>query len=66
MFEGRKYLSISKDLEHVSIKSVHCFIIPSEDLLLYGAEVQGVRDLLIIVSIPGTQAGVILGHYLLN
>lgn len=51
-----KYLSISKDLKHVGIKSFHGFVISSEDLLLYGAEIQGVRDLLIIVSISGTQS----------
>lgn len=58
MFEVSKYLSISKDLEHVGIKSFHCFVMPNEDLLLYGTEVQGVRDLLVIVSVPGTQSSV--------
>jgi hypothetical protein len=56
-----KYLSIPKDLKHVSIESLHCFVIPNEDLLLYGAEIQGVRDLLIIVSISGTQSKPLVG-----
>lgn len=55
---SEKYLSIPKDLKHVSIKSLHCFIITNEDLLLYGRKIQGIRDLLIVLSIPGTESQV--------
>lgn len=64
MFEvSEKYLSIPKDLEHVSIKSFHRLIITSKDLLFYGAEIQGIRDLLIVFSISKIPRSGVLIQY---
>lgn len=47
------YLCIAEHLEHICVERFNSLVVASEDLLLYGAQVQRVRHLLIVLAVPG-------------
>lgn len=52
-FDGiASYLSIAEYFEHVGVKRLNGLVVPSEDLLLNGAQVQRVRHLLVVLTVP--------------
>lgn len=54
--DAGRYLGVPEDLEHVGVESLHGFVVAGEELLLYGGQVQGLGDLLVVVGVPGTQS----------
>lgn len=46
------YLSVAEHFEHVCVEGLHGLVVAGEDLLLDGAQVQRVRHLLIVLTVP--------------
>lgn len=46
------YLCIAEHLQHICVKGFNRLVVASENLLLNGAQIQGVRHLLIILAVP--------------
>lgn len=54
--ETPAYLCIAEHLEHICVERFNSLVVAREDLLLNGAQVQRIRDLLIVLAVPdGTE-----------